>query len=204
MANPSFLHSESDEELARRAQQGCVASLEQLLRRYQVPVLHFLQHRVGHADAEDLLQDTFLRAFTHLGQYNTRWTFRTWVFTIARRVSLNSRRRRLPSGEEGLATAEANGPGPVEAAVGVESRRRLWDAAARVLTEEEASALWLHYVETLSIREVAAVLGKSSISTKVQIFRARRKLAPELVRLGHAPPRDAESACPADKRFART
>lgn len=51
----------SDEELARRAQQGCRASLDQLLRRFQRRVLHFLQQRVGPRDAEDLAQETFLR-----------------------------------------------------------------------------------------------------------------------------------------------
>jgi RNA polymerase sigma-70 factor (ECF subfamily) len=207
MANASTMHSLSDEELALRAQQGCAASLDQLLRRYQVPVVHFLRHRGARADAEDLLQETFLRVFTRLEQYSPRWPFRTWVFTIARHVSINHHRRRpLPSGDQGLPDAESNLLGPAETAALRDGRQRLWAAAARVLTDEESSALWLHYVESLSIREVAAVLGKSWISVKVQIFRSRRKLAPELQRLGHGPPDDAaaSSSRPPETRLART
>ena len=86
----------SDEELACRAQQGCAESFEQLLRRFQTPVLHFLRHRGFFADAEDLTQETFLRAYENLHRYNRRWAFSTWLFTIARRTSLNHRRRRSP------------------------------------------------------------------------------------------------------------
>ena len=52
----------SDEELACKAQRGCVTSFEQLLLRFQTPVLHFLRRRSLDADAEDLTQETFLRA----------------------------------------------------------------------------------------------------------------------------------------------
>ena len=54
--------SPSDEQLAWRAQRGCADSFDQLMRRFQAPVLHFLQHRGAAAEAEDLLQETFVRA----------------------------------------------------------------------------------------------------------------------------------------------
>ena len=60
-----------------------------------------------------------------------------------------------------------------------DSRRQLWEVAARVLSEEETTALWLHYVEALPLGEVAAVLGQSRIAVKVQMFRAGKKLLPE-------------------------
>ena len=83
----------SDDELARRAQQGCEASFESLLRRFQTPVLHFLRRQGASADAEDLTQETFLRAYENLHRYDRRWAFSTWLFTIARRTSINHRRR---------------------------------------------------------------------------------------------------------------
>jgi RNA polymerase sigma-70 factor (ECF subfamily) len=183
------MHAASDEDLARRAQQGCAASLDHLLRRYQVPVLHFLRHRGAGSEAEDLLQETLLRVFRHLDQYNPRWSFRTWMFTIARRVSINGQRgrSRWTAGEEPLAQAVSAAPDPAEAVAESDGQQRLWEAAARVLSEEDRTALWLYYVESLSLSEVARVLQKSWLATKVQLFRARRKLAPELRRLGHAP-----------------
>jgi RNA polymerase sigma-70 factor, ECF subfamily len=171
----------SDEELACRARQGCAASFEQLLRRFQTPVLHFLRRRGFSADAEDLAQETFLRAYQNLHRYNRRWAFSTWLFTIARRTSLNHRRRLRPTADaravEGVLSAA---PAPLENLVAEEARRRLWDRAAGVLSEEQVTALWLYYVEDMPAREIARVLERSWASVKVMLFRARKRLLPLL------------------------
>ncbi len=103
----------SDEELARRAQQGCAASFEQLVRRFQVPVLQFLRQRTGAVEAEDLVQETFVRAYENLHHYRRTWRFATWLFTIARRVSINHHRRARPmAGSQALESVESQLPGP--------------------------------------------------------------------------------------------
>jgi RNA polymerase sigma-70 factor, ECF subfamily len=171
----------SDEELACRARQGCADSFEQLLRRFQTPVLHFLRRRGSSADAEDLTQDTFLRAYQNLHRYNRRWAFSTWLFTIARRTSLNHRRRTRPTADMRVVEATlATSPAPLDTMVAEESRRRLWDQAAEVLSEEQTTALWLHYVEEMPAREIARVLDRSWASVKVMLFRARKRLLPLL------------------------
>ena len=81
-----------DQTLALRAKQGCMDSFEELVRRYQVPLLHFLARFGNETDAEDLAQDTFIRAYRNLKRYRRRWRFSTWLFTIARRLAINSRR----------------------------------------------------------------------------------------------------------------
>jgi len=181
----SMTTSLSDEELAGRAQQGCVDSFEQLMRRFQAPVLHFLRHRGAGAEAEDLLQETFIRAYANLPRYRSRWRFATWLFTIARRVSITYHRRRpRPEGREAtLASAESGWPGPVESAIEEDSRRYLWSRAAQILSEEEATALWLYYGENLGTRDIAAVLGRSCVAVKTMLFRARKKLVPLLEEL---------------------
>jgi RNA polymerase sigma-70 factor (ECF subfamily) len=186
----------SDEELARQAQQGCAASWEELLRRFQAPVLHFLRQRGGAADAEDLLQDTFVRVYANLHRYRRRWLVATWIFTIARRVSINHHRRTRPQGDaQVLQGAVSAAPGPVEAAVEEENRRYLWGMAAQMLSDEELTALWLHYVEDLPLREVAAVLGRSWVAVKTMLFRARRRLLPRLRELApEGPPRRVAQA----------
>jgi RNA polymerase sigma-70 factor (ECF subfamily) len=175
----------SDEELACRAQQGCADSFEQLMRRFQAPVLHFLRRRGAAAEAEDLLQETFLRAYAGLHQYRSRWRFATWLFTIARRVNVTY--HRLPPRPEGreaaLALSESGWLGPVEAALQEDSRRYLWARAKQVLSEEEATALWLHYGEDLSTRDIAAVLGRSREAVKAMLFRSRKRLLPLLEEL---------------------
>jgi len=181
---PSSATGPSDEQLARRGQQGCAASFEELMIRYQVPVLQFLQHRSGSRDAEDLLQETFVRAYVNLHRYRPRWRFATWLFTIARRVSINHRRRPVPVVDHvALSLAEAGGPTPLGAMVADEDRRSLWGMVANVLGQEELTAVWLYYVEEMPTREIAAVLERSWVSVKTMLYRARRKLRPILEEL---------------------
>lgn len=177
----------SDEELACRAQQGCAASFEDLVRRYQVPVLHFLQHRGAGSDGEDLLQDTFLRAYENLHRYRPRWPFAAWLFTIARRLSINHHRRIAAAPyEETLEGVADDEPGPGDAAAQADDRRQLWARVARALSEEEYAAVWLYYVEGFSARQIAAVLGRSWLAVKSILFRARKRLAALLRPLGPA------------------
>ncbi len=180
----------SNEELAVRAQQGCLPSFEELLQRFQVPLLHFLRRVGPEFDAEDVLQETFLRAYSRLQQFRPQWQFSTWLFTIARRASINYHRqprgtRRVPTcgcgsaaAEERMRRAVSPAAGPEQLAVASESRRYLWSAAARILGRDEQTALWLHYVEGMPVGEIAAVLGRSSVAVKTMMFRARKKLLP--------------------------
>ncbi len=173
-----------DETLAARAVSGCAASFEELVRRYQVPLLHFLR-RLGPApEAEDIAQETFIRAYRNLSGFDRTWRFSTWLFTIARRLSANERRRARPSADsaalEALAAEDAD---PGGALLADEERRRLWDVAAEILAEEQLATLWLYYVEEMPVKEIARVLGRFTPSVKTMLHRARRKLAPVLMRM---------------------
>jgi RNA polymerase sigma-70 factor (ECF subfamily) len=171
--------SPNNEDLAVRAQQGCLASFEELLRRFQVPLLQFLRRVGPQYDAEDVLQETFLRAYARLNHFRPQWRFSTWLFTIARRTSINYHRRPQPAGDhESMRRAISPAAGPEQLAIAAESRQHLWSTAARVLGEDEQTALWLHYVEEMPVGEIAAVLDRSSVAVKTMMFRARKKLLP--------------------------
>jgi len=182
----SFMPAERDDvaDFVRRAQQGCAESFEELIRRFQVPLLHFLRQRASPADAEDLLQETFIRAYENLHRYQPRWPFAAWLFTIARRLNANHfRRRRVPTADEDVLSLDelcGADPAPIERMVEEEDRRRLWDVAGRILTEEQFTALWLHYVEDMPVQELGLVLGRTTAAVKVILFRARKKLLPLL------------------------
>jgi RNA polymerase sigma-70 factor, ECF subfamily len=168
--------SPSDEELAVRARAGCRTSFEELVRRHQVPLVHFLRRWTTVEEAEDLTQETMLRAYENLHRYRPTWKFGTWLFTIARRLCLNRTRRRplatsadaLPS----LATVSQPGDEVAEA----ESSRLLWATAADVLTERERTTLWLYYTEDMPVAEIARVVDRSPSAVKTMLFRARKKL----------------------------
>ena len=112
-----------------------------------------------------------------LDRYEPRCRFRTWLFTIAHRLSLNHRRD--SSRERSIAEPESICSPECDAAD--ESHRRgLWRIAAEVLDAEQTACLWLHYVENLSTAEIGQVLGRSRAAVKTMLFRRREELMPEL------------------------
>lgn len=176
------LSSASEEQLAVRAQTGCAESFEQLVRRCQAPLVQFLVRRTRcRADAEDLAQETFVRAHRALERYQPMWRFRTWLFTIAHRLSLNLRRRQVR--EEPMIRPDdvrSNEPEVSDSLVAQESRRAVWQVVGELLDEEQVTLLWLYYVEQMSTAELGRVLGRSRGAVKTILFRARKKLLPGL------------------------
>ncbi|HKD38531.1 MAG TPA: sigma-70 family RNA polymerase sigma factor [Pirellulales bacterium] len=173
----------SDEQLAVAAQGGSLASFERLVARLQVALVHFLLRRTRcRADAEDLAQEALVRAYRSLERYSPQWRFRTWLFTIAHRLSINfaERSRRERQSPETLEAAVSNDSNPLERMASDESRRSLWTIAAERLEQDEVTALWLHYVEEFSTAEIAEVLGRSRMAVKTIMFRARKRLLPHV------------------------
>jgi len=180
MSHLASLTSLTDEQLAEQAQMGCLASFAELVRRYQVPVLHFLQRKCrSSTDAEDLTQETFLRIFRKLSHYRVGAPFRPWVFTIAYRVALNGMRghRYSTVGENEKSSRITQVDSLLEDA---EENHRLWDAVQAELSPIQFTAVWLFYVEELSIRQIAAVIGKSESAVKTILCRARKVLVHRL------------------------
>ena len=121
------------------------------------------------------MQETFLRAYSRLEQYRPQWRFSTWLFTIARRTSINYHRRPQPAADQQwMQQVVSPAAGPEQLAVTAESRQYLWSTAARILGDDELAALWLHYVEEMPVGEIATVLGRSSVAVKTMMFRAAR------------------------------
>src|SRR5580704_10768942 len=94
---------------------SCRSCFEELVRRFEAPLLHFLIRRAASRhDAEDLLQESFLVAYRNLGRYQSSWKFGTWLFTIANRLAVSSRRRRrLPIVAEGAIVEPADPSAPL-------------------------------------------------------------------------------------------
>ena len=168
----------SDEELARQVQQGCEVSFAKLAERYGARLFHFLHHKTGNAqDAEDLVQDTFVRAYQNIHRYSGSWKFSTWLFTIARRLA-SSHYRSLRCSQS-VAEVEGDSLEPGEMVTQEEARQNLW-AMARGLSRNQYQALRLRYAEDMSIKEIAKVLRKSQVNVKVILYRARVNLAERL------------------------
>lgn len=183
MSPRSLERRDDDGPLVRRAAEGCVDSFAALLDRHQVPVAHFVRQTLGGggADVDDVVQEVFLRAHRRLADYDDRWAFSTWLFTIARRCCLNHvrserRRRRRDTAVVRPETTAADGD-PQAVAMASEDGASLWAAARVVLTERQFTAIWLRYVEDLAVEDVAAVIGCPPGTAKTLLFRARVRLA---------------------------
>lgn len=171
------VNSPTPEQLARLAQAGCPHSFESLVRHFQVPLLHFLRRQTQDAgDAEDLLQETFLRCHRSLKRYDPGRSFGTWLFTIAYRLTVAHHRSRnlrrkplewatgtLPETPDGIASRR-------------EERQILWDTARRHLSADQFTSLWFHYAHDMPVAEIARIMKRTQANVKILLFRGRQKL----------------------------
>lgn len=184
---------------------GSPSAYARLVERYQRPLFRFLVLRTGDADeADELVQDVFVRAWCNLARYDPRHPFGTWLFTIAHRRAVDSHRRRArTSGEFPAREPDSGVREPSETLAAREQQSNLWTLAGRVLGDEARAALWLRHVEGLDVAQVARVLGRSRTSVRVLVHRARRTLAAvlgdrERAEGRAAPERAADAAGPDD------
>ena len=164
----------SDEQLVDEAKRGSEAAFSELVTRYQQKLLRFLVTRSSsRADAEDAVQDTFVNAYRYLDSYKPAWRFSTWLYRIAIR---NAARQAQPATDEIGEQADPEAD-PLTDCVEESERRNLWLIAKRSLAPEAYAALWLRYVEDMSVRDVAAALDRSESWAKVTLLRSRNAVA---------------------------
>lgn len=144
--------------------------------------LHAFIWRVvrNHHDAEELAQETFLKAFSKLDTFSTEYRFSTWLFTIAYRLSLNSlRRRKAMTGEMDFANMAGAEDDAADTVAQSEETRQLktaiWDAVDRLSVPQRATVL-LFYREAHSCQDIAEVLGMPVATIKSHLHRARARL----------------------------
>ena len=172
------LRTLSAEELALRSRRGCQDSFAELVERYAVRLYQFLHNKTDNVhDAEDLVQDTFVKAYRNIHRYRDSWKFSTWLFTIA--AHLASSRYRSLQRRRAVEVVEYSDIGPMDQTMQQEAQEGLW-AVARGLSRNQYEALWLRYAEDMSIKEIARVLRKTQVSVKVLLYRARVNLARRL------------------------
>jgi RNA polymerase sigma-70 factor (ECF subfamily) len=186
MTDPGRKEQKTDEELAREARAGSRRSFEELALRYKRRLFAYFRPRLGSdQDAEDLVQETFLKLYRNIHNYDPAHRFSTWLYTSANRLAISSyRRKRTAAGRLGAEVADVPAGLAVQAA-GETRSAGLWDAAG-TLGGNQYRVLWLRYGEDLSIEEIAASIGKSRLAVRLLLHRARTNL---MKRVGPAPGR---------------
>lgn len=175
--------------LVDEARAGSVAAFTTLFDQYHGPITGYLYRITGDRDAaDDLAQDTFIKAYHALGRTDADLNFRAWIYRIATNTAHSWGRRRrlltwLPFGVGG-STAEPSAGSPQLESLG---ERELVDAALRRISPAHASALLLRHHQRLTLEETAEALGVSVNTAKVRLYRARKAFVQTYQTLNHEP-----------------
>ena len=183
-------HLDRDRHLVEAAQTD-PARFEALYRKYLAQVYSFAYYELrDHHEAEDATERTFLAALANLGRFQERArpadgegasTFRVWLFQIARNA-IAERHRTLRRHPEAPLDAAVNVADPLDverAAVRHDEAGAAADALGR-LPDDRRRALILRFVDEMTTREIAGILGRSEGAVRVLIHRALRAVAREI------------------------
>jgi RNA polymerase sigma-70 factor (ECF subfamily) len=177
-------------ELMRRIQAGDADALDGLITRHEASLRRHLERYVTPADADDLLQELWLRVWQRAGQWDGRGRALAWLLAIATNLALNHLRRRRPAvslaalGEEEFSETLASAsdaivPGPEDQAIWGDQLDRL-RAAVTQLPADKQEALRLVRIEGRSVQEAAAELGIPVGTVKSRLHHAHRLLMERL------------------------
>jgi RNA polymerase sigma-70 factor, ECF subfamily len=182
--------------LAAQAAAGDRIAFEALVLRYQSRVHRLVRVLGGNVpDAEDLTQETFIRAYRAIGRFRQDSTFRTWLHRIAVNAIWThlARRRQAvalvaleagPDAETTLAEVAAHADDPETALI----RRQAIDRALATLSTEARLVITLRDIHGLEYREIATITGVPIGTVESRLFRARRRLRPLLEPVRTCPP----------------
>lgn len=167
-----------DEQIVARVLDGDRACFELLMRRYNQRLFRTVRGIVSDDDeAEDVVQDTYVRAYEHLHRFEGTARFSTWLTRIAIREAMARQRRRGRALlDDGLDRQVAPGGPAGEDRASVEELRSVLTSAVDALPEELRCVFMLRAVEGLDTRETAECLQLSEANVKVRLHRARAML----------------------------
>lgn len=173
------LQAEDDADIAR-VLAGDVEAFRGLVERHQDRILGHLRRLAGASQAEDLCQETFVRAFRALADFDRAYPFRGWLLVIASRLAMNHHARIRPGRlDEEMLPVDPSSPDPAERSAASDERahqvRRL-EAALAGLSAEDRHLYELRFRQELSAAEIASHHAIAENAVHVRIHRLRQRL----------------------------
>jgi RNA polymerase sigma-70 factor (ECF subfamily) len=164
-----------DAELIARWKAGDDRAATALVERHAAALARFAMASGERSEVDELVQDTFVRAFNSLGGFRGESSFRTWLFTIERRLLLDRRRaeKRRRDRHEIQEADAATEYDALDSVVADETQRRLRAAAER-LSPMQREVFSLRVAEGLSYKEIAEALGTTEGAARVHYHNAMR------------------------------
>jgi RNA polymerase sigma-70 factor (ECF subfamily) len=180
----------TDVELVRAYRGGDIRAFEELHRRYVASIFRLVRRKLGDALlAEDIAQETFMKALRMMDRVDDSFNFGGWVHTVARNLCFDELRRRqrdlradAPGDEDEELMAQlpstARGFDPVEVQESNETRRQVWKVSQR-LPEKYRLVLTLRELQDMSYRQIAKTLKMSESAVETLLYRARLRFKEE-------------------------
>jgi RNA polymerase sigma-70 factor (ECF subfamily) len=196
--NAAFLYFENSmaqesTEIARGLRRRDPDLLDRLIEQYQHRLLRYLIHLTGRRElAEDLFQETWIRVLERGHQYNDKYAFSTWLFSVARNLAIDHMRRKQPASLDGLMHDDAAPDGKAQFDVPATGQPSAFDvtmqreqnqqisAGMQHLPAEYREALVLRFQEGMSLEEIATVARVPLGTIKSRIYRGLSALEPFL------------------------
>jgi RNA polymerase sigma-70 factor (ECF subfamily) len=180
--------------LVSQAREGDITAFSELVRRYEGKIFRLAQHITqNREDAEDVLQETFMKAYEHLDQFKGDSKFYTWIVRIAVNQALMKLRRRktdksvsldeqIDTGEDTIVREIAAWDEDPEQRFSRDELGEILDTAVQSLEPPYRSVFVLRDIEEMSTEETAEALGLSVPAVKSRLLRARLQLREKLTR----------------------
>lgn len=183
---------EADVVLVKRAQDGDVAAYSTLMRRHQGKIYGLVYNMTGNQqDAEDLVQDVFLKGYKVLKRFKGKSSFYTWIYRIAINRTINflkKRRNRSALSLHDMDGAVEADPAYIELSsrespfrdASLSELQEKLNAALQTLSEKHRAVVVLHDIQGVPHDEIGRMLGCSSGTVRSRLFYARQQLQGEL------------------------
>ena len=183
---------EADVVLVKRAQGGDVAAYSTLMRRHQGKIYGLVYNMTGNQqDAEDLVQDVFLKGYKVLKRFKGKSSFYTWIYRIAINRTINflkKRRNRSALSLHDMDGAVEADPAYIELSsrespfrdASLSELQEKLNAALQTLSEKHRAVVVLHDIQGVPHDEIGRMLGCSSGTVRSRLFYARQQLQGEL------------------------
>ncbi|WP_432662035.1 RNA polymerase sigma factor [Wukongibacter baidiensis] len=166
---------DNDKSLMERFQSGDKEAFERLITQYRCQAISFAQKFIHDAFiAEDIAQDAFAYIYVYRDRYNSRFSFKTYLFTIIRNRSIDYLRKKkeLTLYDDSIVTSKED----VEETIIKMDRASCLNRNIDKLKSDYKAVIHLIDYEGFSYNEAAKIMGKNMATIKILIYRARRKL----------------------------
>jgi len=178
----------NDNEIICRVIEGDVNAFEHLLTKYKNYVFKIVNKHIPHDQVEEIAQDVFIRAYQSLPSFKGKSSFKQWLSKITVRTCYDFWRKAYKNREFPISSLSENHQKWLESVISDQSEasfyekglqteaKEVLDYALEKLSPEDRIVLELVYLEGLSIKEAADLLGWSLANVKIRAFRSRKKL----------------------------